>query len=52
MWSKVKFITLNHPSRVVRDYGKVLMAKMNAGLKEQARIEINFFIKSHYHECA
>lgn len=51
MWSKVKFISHQHPSEVVRNYAKHLMAKMNAGLKREARNEITFFIKTHYHEC-
>ena len=52
MWTKVKLISKHHPNEVVRQYAKHLLAKMNAGLKWQAKNEINFLIKKHYHEIA
>lgn len=50
MWTKVKHISKYHPNEVVREYAKHLLAKMNAGLKWQAKTEINFLIQKHYHE--
>lgn len=48
MWSKVKYISLNHPVPEVRNYGKHLLAKMNSGKKREAQNEIQFFIERHY----
>lgn len=52
MWTKVKHLSKLHPSEVIRQYAKHLLAKMNAGQKYEARTEINFLIKKHYHEIA